>query len=80
MIDSGLLFFFLMTDSLPAAIGKSMEHSYGFNWFYCYVGFPVFFFCIVASIWLTVGVAVNRLIMVRFPVQVCTEPGGGVRT
>ncbi|XP_065064034.1 neuromedin-K receptor-like [Rhopilema esculentum] len=65
--DTGLLVFFLLTDGFPKAFGSSMAKSYAFVWFHAYVGFPLFFFFIVASIWLLVGVTINRLIMVRFP-------------
>ena len=70
VIDSGLLIFFLLTDSLPAAVGSSVRDTYGYNWFFSYIGFPVFFFFIVASIWLLVGLTINRVITVRFPLKV----------
>jgi len=74
--DSGLLIFFLLTDSIPKAVGPAMSNSYAFGWFYAYIGFPFFFFFIVASIWMVVGIAVNRLVVVRFPIKAryhCTK-------
>ena len=70
VVDNGLLVFFLLTDALPKAIGSKMSDSYGYGWFYAYIGFPFFFFFIVASIWMLVGLTINRFIMVRFPVKV----------
>ena len=69
-VDSGLLVFFLLTDSIPRVVGKHMTDSYSYGVFYSYFGFPWFFFFIVASIWMLVGLTVNRLIMVRFPLKV----------
>eukprot|EP00794_Sanderia_malayensis_P019594 gene19594-21522_t len=75
-VDSGLLIFFFLTNSLKELGGddstggqRSFIDTYAYNWFFSYVGFPVFFFFIVASIWVTVGLTVNRFIVVRFPVQ-----------
>jgi len=71
IVDSGLLFFFLITDSLPAN-SKTVKNNYSYASFYSYFGFPIFFFFIVASIWIMVGVTVTRFIMVRFPVKAKT--------
>ncbi len=69
VVDTGLLVFFFLTNSLKD-IGDTVQHTYAYNWFYSYIGFPMFFFFIVASIWLVVGLTINRLIVVRFPVKV----------
>ncbi len=66
--DSGLLLFFLFTDSLPTGLPSVMVTE-EFCFFYSYIGYPLFFFFIVASIWLIVGLTVNRFIMVTFPVK-----------
>nr|QBS47877.1 neuropeptide-like GPCR [Tripedalia cystophora] len=66
--DSGLLLFFLFTDSLPMD-QPQVTKTYSFVTFKSYVGFPFFFFFIVSSIWLVVAVTVNRFIMVMFPLK-----------
>ena len=71
VIDSGLLVFFLTDDSLPK-LAPSLLTKASFCYFHSYVGFPFFFFCIAASIWLLVCVSLNRFIMVSFPVKAKT--------
>ena len=68
IIDSGLLFFFLITDTIPANY-PSVNQTYSYAAFFSYFGFPIFFFFIVASIWGLVGVTVTRFIMVKFPLK-----------
>ena len=78
--DSGLLVFFLLTVSVQS-ISPSLKHQYDFNTFYAYFGFPMFFFFIVSSIWLVVGVAINRVIVVYYPMKVksiCTSAKTGI--
>ena len=73
--DSGLLLFFLLTDTVPAN-DPSVKNTYAYSAFFSYFGFPMFFFFIVTSIWLVVGVTVTRFIMVTFPLkakQWCTN-------
>ena len=66
--DSGLLVFFLLTDSLPVSF-PSVSSTAPFCFFYAYIGFPLFFFFIAVSIWLVVGVTLNRFLMVLFPIK-----------
>ena len=61
--DMGLLIFFFITDSLPM-IAPSVKTSYAFGVFFSYIGYPIFFLFVVYSIWMTVGVTVDRYIQV----------------
>ena len=61
--DMGLLFFFFVTDSIPM-MDPDVKKSYLYGVFYCYIGFPVFFLFVICSIWITVGVTVDRYIQV----------------
>ena len=70
IVDTGLLVLFLLTDSIPNAVGHVLLGDYSYACFYAYIGFPLFFFFIVASIWMVVGLTVNRLIVVRYPIKV----------
>ena len=67
--DSSLLMFFLLHDSLPSAV-TSIKTTFGFaaldSWFF----FPMFFFSLVCSIWMVVGVTANRYVMIAFPTKV----------
>lgn len=65
-VDSGLLVFFLLTESIPQ-LWPDVMHAAHFVAFHCYVGFPLFFFFIVASIWMVICVTYNRFIAVIFP-------------
>ena len=67
--DSGLLVFFLMSDTLKAN-NPSLENNYIYASFYAWFAFPVFFIFVVASIWMVVGVTLNRYIMIQFPTKV----------
>lgn len=61
--DVCVLVFFFFTDSLAMMNpGIKMELSYG-N-FYSYIGYPFFFLAVIISIWMTVGVTVDRYIQV----------------
>lgn len=71
MVDSALLIFFLTDDSLPK-LTPSLLMKDSFCYFHSYIGFPFFFLCIAASIWLLVCVTLNRFIMVSFPVKAKT--------
>jgi len=71
IVDSGLLFFFLICCSLPAT-SKTVEHTYAYAFLFSYFGFPIFSFFIIASIWIMVGVTVTSLIMLRFPFKAKT--------
>lgn len=61
--DSGLLAFFFVTDSL-VMICPSIKSLYAFGVFYSYIGYPIFFLFVILSIWITVGVTVDRYIQV----------------
>jgi len=71
IVDSGLLFFFLICCSLPAT-SKTVEDTYAYAFLFSYFGFPIFSFFIIASIWIMVGVTVTSLIMLRFPFKAKT--------
>lgn len=61
--DFFVLFFFLVVDSLQAWRPDIVQDKvYGV--FFCYIGYPFFFFFIITSIWFTVGVTTDRYIMV----------------
>ena len=67
--DSSLLAFFLAHDTLPSNHPSLKEnHIYAslFSWFL----FPMFFFSLVSSIWMVVGVTINRYVMIAFPTKV----------
>lgn len=68
IVDSGLLFFFLLTDSIPAN-SPTVKMNYAYSAFFSYFGYPIFFFFVVASIWVMIGVTATRFIMVKFPVK-----------
>lgn len=61
--DFLLLFCFIVTDSAQAW-DMTLGTRYSFGWFFSYIGYPVFFFSLVLSIWYTVGVTIDRYIMV----------------
>lgn len=61
--DMGLLVFFFITDSLPM-MAPPVKSSYAFGVFFSYIGYPIFFLFVVWSIWMTVGVTVDRYIQV----------------
>jgi len=64
--DSGLLIFFAMTESFQSIATKA-KMTYYYVWFFCYIGFPMYFFFIVASIWMVISITYNRFIAVIFP-------------
>ena len=66
IVDSGLLIFFLLTESIQLLEPK-IVHNTNYVLFYCYFGFPMYFFFIVASIWMVICVTVNRFIAVMYP-------------
>ncbi|XP_002160368.1 G-protein coupled receptor daf-37 isoform X1 [Hydra vulgaris] len=68
--DSGLLVFFLLFDSLPTAFPFLKNNSYHYAAFYSWIAFPFFFIFLIASIWLVVGVTLNRFFMIALPVKV----------
>ncbi|XP_005097278.2 G-protein coupled receptor daf-37 [Aplysia californica] len=61
--DFGVLLFFLLCDSVQFW-APSVGNSEVYGVFFCYIGYPFFFLTIICSIWFTVGVTVDRYIMV----------------
>ena len=66
VIDSGLLVFFATTEGFQN-IATDAQNTYAYVWFFCYVGFPIYFFFILASVWLVVSITYNRFIAVVLP-------------
>ena len=64
--DSGLLLFFLMTESF-LQIDPTLKNNLHYIQFHSYVGFPFYFFFIVSSIWIVICVTINRFIAVVYP-------------
>jgi len=62
-IDSLLLVMFLLKDSIPA-IHPQFVHTYGYVAAFSYFFFPVFFYCILASIWIVVAVTLHRYLLI----------------
>lgn len=67
--DTGLLVFFLLTDTIKAN-HPEIVNNYSYAAFFSWFGFPIFFIFLVASIWLVVGVTLNRFFMITFPTKV----------
>ena len=66
--DMALLLFFLLHDSIPNLFpGIKMGYHFGAMW--CWFLFPMFFFSLVASIWMVVGITMSRFIMIMFPTR-----------
>lgn len=61
--DMGLLVFFFITDSIPM-MAPEVKMSYSYGVFFSYIGYPIFFLFVICSIWFTVGVTVDRYILV----------------
>ena len=66
--DIALLTFFLLYDSFPTAL-PAIKTSYYFGVLWSWFLFPMFFFSLVASIWMVVGITINRFIMIAFPAK-----------
>ena len=66
--DMVLLLFFLLQDSLPNLF-PGIKTGYYFGAMWCWFLFPMFFFSLVASIWMVVGITMNRFIMITFPTR-----------
>jgi neuropeptide Y receptor type 1 len=67
--DTGVLVFFLLADTIKAD-NAQLNNNFAYAAFFAWFGFPVFFFFVVASIWMVVGVTVNRYLMIQFPTKV----------
>jgi len=63
MNDIGVLIFFFFTDCL-LVLAPSVKYSYTFGVFHAYIGWPMFYFFVINSIWTLVGVTVDRYIKV----------------
>jgi len=69
LCDTGLLVFFLLSDTVKAN-NKDLAHNYAYASFFSWFAFPIFYFFVVASIWMVVAVTLNRYIMIQFPTRV----------
>ena len=61
--DSGVLVWFILVDTLQM-VNPELAYSPAYAVFFSYLGYPIFFFWVVCSIWFMVGVTVDRFIMV----------------
>lgn len=66
--DMGVLVFVFLTDSL-VVLFPAIKTTYQFGVFHSYIGYPVFYFFVVNSIWTLVGVTVDRYIQVCWITQ-----------
>ena len=64
--DIAVLIFSLLVNSTPVSFPQ-VNNSYAYAVFFSYFGFPMFNFCVLSSVWLEVGVGLNRFIMTKFP-------------
>lgn len=61
--DICVLFFFFITDSIKM-MHPELEKSHSYAVFFSYIGYPIFYLAVICSIWITVGVTVDRYIQV----------------
>lgn len=61
--DIGLLFFFFLIDSIKM-LHPELNNNYAYAVFFSYVGYPILYLFVICSIWITVGVTVDRYIQV----------------
>ncbi|BFZ04128.1 hypothetical protein BsWGS_07167 [Bradybaena similaris] len=61
--DLAVLLMFLLCDS-ALYWNAELKYSLSYGIFFSYIGYPLFFLSIVLSIWITVGVTIDRYIMV----------------
>ncbi|GFN76151.1 FMRFamide receptor [Plakobranchus ocellatus] len=61
--DFAVLLFFILVDSLQVW-HPDAKYNIVYGLFFCYIGYPGIFFAVVCSIWYTVGVTVDRYILV----------------
>jgi hypothetical protein len=66
--DIGVLVFVFLSDSL-VMLFPTLKSRYQFGVFHSYIGFPIFYFFVVNSIWTLVGVTVDRYIQVCWITQ-----------
>lgn len=67
--DGAVLVFFLLTDTIKSN-HPEIAKTYSYAAFYSWFGFPLFFIFLVASIWLVVGVTLNRFLMMFVPLKI----------
>ncbi|XP_062580728.1 FMRFamide receptor-like [Saccostrea cucullata] len=68
LADISLLLMFLLTDSI-IQMSPSILASRDFGMFYAYFGYPFFFLAFILSIWMLVGVTVDRYLQVCWPLK-----------
>lgn len=61
--DFSVLLFFVLFDSILAWI-PDIKYSPFYGYCYCYIFYPGLFFAVVCSVWFTVGVTIDRYILV----------------
>ena len=66
--DIGVLIFFILTKSISIA-ESYLKTTYSYDVFYAWFSFPMLSVCIVASVWLIVGVTINRWVLIAYPTQ-----------
>ena len=69
LIDSGLLIFFILHDSIPAA-NPGFVHTYWFSALYSFFFFPFFFFFLLSSIWIVAAVTMDRYLLIVLQIKV----------
>uniref|UniRef100_A0A0B6Z4T9 G-protein coupled receptors family 1 profile domain-containing protein n=1 Tax=Arion vulgaris TaxID=1028688 RepID=A0A0B6Z4T9_9EUPU len=61
--DFGVLLMFILVDSLQSW-APSVKFSLIYGGFFSYIGYPFLFLAVLCSVWITVGVTIDRYIMV----------------
>lgn len=61
--DVSVLLFFYFVDSI-AMMSPSIKKDSVYGAFFAYIGYPIFYLAVIISIWMTVGVTVDRYIQV----------------
>ena len=69
LIDSGLLIFFILHDSIPAA-DPGFVHTYWFSALYSFFFFPLFFIFLLSSIWIVAAVTMDRYLLIVLQIKV----------
>jgi hypothetical protein len=64
--DMSVLLLFVLYDSL-GQINSDILSQKSYGEFYAYIGYPFFFLSVIVSIWMLVGVTVDRYIQVCWP-------------
>ena len=63
-VDIGVLAFFCATYS-PLSINPGLMTSHSYAVFFSYIGYPLTYFFTLLSIWMNVGVTVDRYVLLR---------------